>query len=93
MSQRSGSTQLQGRSGPSDSLTRGVVVQRKSPGMEGSREVERALADNRSMAGAGKPELKNKNLFLCVYGSQNGWVLSSAAASKVKFKRDSHYIQ
>lgn len=61
----------------SDSLTRGVVVQRKSPGMEGSREVERAPADNGSVASPGKPELKSKkkkknNLFLRVYGSQNG---------------------
>lgn len=44
----------------SDSLTRGVVVQRKSPGMEGSREVERALADNGQLVSEGRPELKNK---------------------------------
>lgn len=34
--------------------------QRKSPGMEGSRGVERALADNGQPASAGRPELKNK---------------------------------
>lgn len=67
MSQRSDSTQLQGCSGPSDSLTRGVVVQRKSPGMEGSREVERALADNGSMAGAGKLVKKQKPIPVCLW--------------------------
>lgn len=34
--------------------------QRKSPGMEGSRGVERALADNGQPASVGRPELKNK---------------------------------
>lgn len=61
LSQWSCSAQVQGCSDTVRQPDAGCCrPQRKSPGMEGNRGVERALADNGQPVSVGRPELKNK---------------------------------